>query len=205
MFRCVPLASRWSQNFLCPCRLCLPGQRKAPLVQRGDSMAGPCRGDCEADCVILLGCMIGCGSTAWVQCHTLSIPQSAFADSSLCTREVRWPDGHTVFAGLHRTSLLCGTGPGSQSSPYRVMVYHTRSTGAEQCTKPSASFGCSVTLVPCRDGPSAWAPMLRSRAGQSKHEKGKASRTGRLFPCFWPGLQSGPYRVMVYHTRSTGV
>ncbi len=23
-----------------------------------------------------------------------SIPQSAFADSSLCTREVRWPDGH---------------------------------------------------------------------------------------------------------------
>ena len=25
-----------------------PGKEKAPLVQRGDSMAGPCRGDCEA-------------------------------------------------------------------------------------------------------------------------------------------------------------
>src|SRR5699024_7616061 len=86
-------------------------------------------------------------SEFWVQRHTLSIPQSAFADSSLCTREVRWPDGHTVFAGLHRTSLLCGAGPGLQSSPYRVMVYHTRSTGAEQCIKPSASFGSSVMLV----------------------------------------------------------
>ena len=26
-------------------------QRKAPLVQRGDSMAQSCRGDCEADCI----------------------------------------------------------------------------------------------------------------------------------------------------------
>ena len=34
-----------------------------------------------------------------------SIPQSAFADSSLCTREVRWPDGHTVFA-LARCACL---------------------------------------------------------------------------------------------------
>ena len=30
-------------------------------------MAGPCRGDCEADGIMLLGFMIGCGSTAWVQ------------------------------------------------------------------------------------------------------------------------------------------
>ena len=28
--------------------------------------------------------------------HVPSIPQSAFADSSLCTREVRWPDGRTL-------------------------------------------------------------------------------------------------------------
>ncbi|RHT73531.1 hypothetical protein DW741_03075 [Ruminococcaceae bacterium AM28-23LB] len=34
-----------------------------------------------------------------------SIPQSAFADTSLCTREVRWPDGHTVFA-LARCACL---------------------------------------------------------------------------------------------------
>ena len=36
---------------------------------------------------------------------TGSIPQSAFADSSLCTREVRCPDGHTLFAFLHRAGL----------------------------------------------------------------------------------------------------
>ena len=30
------------------------GQRKAPLVQRGDSMAKPCRGDCEAGGMIQL-------------------------------------------------------------------------------------------------------------------------------------------------------
>ena len=36
---------------------------------------------------------------------TPPIPQSAFADSSLCTREVRWPDGHTVFAFLRTTGL----------------------------------------------------------------------------------------------------
>ena len=30
------------------------GQRKAPLVQRGDSMATPCRGDCEAGGMIQL-------------------------------------------------------------------------------------------------------------------------------------------------------
>ena len=39
---------------LCLGRLCLPGQREAPLVQRGDSMAQPCRGDCEAGGMIQL-------------------------------------------------------------------------------------------------------------------------------------------------------
>ena len=41
----------------------------APLVQRGDSMAQPCRGDCEADCIILLGCVAQRGSAVWVQRH----------------------------------------------------------------------------------------------------------------------------------------
>ncbi len=27
------------------------GKEKPPLVQRGDSMAQSCRGDCEADCI----------------------------------------------------------------------------------------------------------------------------------------------------------
>ena len=45
------------------------GQRKAPLVQRGDSMAGPCRGDCKARQMIQLGAVIGCGSTAWPSRH----------------------------------------------------------------------------------------------------------------------------------------
>ena len=49
-----------------------------------------------------------------------------------------------VFAAQRTTIPFCGAGPGLQSSPYRVMVYHTRSTEAEQCIKPSASFGSSV-------------------------------------------------------------
>ena len=60
-----------------------------------------------------------------------------------------------VFAAQRTTIPFCGAGPGLQSSPYRVMVYHTRSTEAERCIKPSASFGSSVTLVPCRDGRSS--------------------------------------------------
>ena len=40
------------------CRRChaggIAGQRKAPLVQRGDSMATPCRGDCKAGGMIQL-------------------------------------------------------------------------------------------------------------------------------------------------------
>ena len=65
-----------------------------------------------------------------------SIPQSAFADSSLCTREVRWPDGPSAWAVisllavLHPTGPFCGTLPGLHPSPFRVMVYHTRSTEA---------------------------------------------------------------------------
>ena len=47
-----PVAGR--PYFLCLGRLCLPGQREAPLVQRGDSMAQPCRGDCEAGGMIQL-------------------------------------------------------------------------------------------------------------------------------------------------------
>ena len=41
----------------------------APLVQRGDSMAGPCRGDCKARQMIQLGAVTGCGSTAWQREH----------------------------------------------------------------------------------------------------------------------------------------
>ena len=54
---------------LCLGRLCPPRQREAPLVQRGDSMAQPCRGDCEARQMIQLGAVIGCGSTAWLSRH----------------------------------------------------------------------------------------------------------------------------------------
>ena len=39
---------------LCPGQHNRPRQRKAPLVQRGDSMAQPCRGDCEAGGMIQL-------------------------------------------------------------------------------------------------------------------------------------------------------
>ena len=46
------------------------GSTAAPLVQRGDSMAGPCRGDCKARQMIQLGAVIGCGSTAWERRHS---------------------------------------------------------------------------------------------------------------------------------------
>ena len=52
-----------------------------------------------------------------------SIPQSAFADSSLCTREVRWPDGPSAWAVisllavLHPTGPFCGTLPGLPPAP----------------------------------------------------------------------------------------
>ncbi len=76
---------------LCLGSLCLPGQReydspgiglaqrgsgpvpqgkeKPPLCKGGDSMAKPCRGDCEAGQMIQLGAVIGCGSTAWPSRH----------------------------------------------------------------------------------------------------------------------------------------
>ena len=50
------------------------------------------------------------------------------------------------------------------------------------------SFGSSVTLVPCRDGHTLFAQV---------------DTTG-LFSATLPGLQTGSYRVMVYHTRSSG-
>ena len=74
---------------LCLGSLCLPGKREydspgiglarrgstaAPLVQRGDSMAGPCRGDCKARQMIQLGAVIGCGSTAWPSGHRTTPP-----------------------------------------------------------------------------------------------------------------------------------
>ena len=120
--------------------------------------------------MIQLGAVIGCGSTAWpwrLATVTLPIPQSAFADSSLCTREVPCRDGPSawavvpLFAWANTTSLpakpkpqvflrLWGfydrvrerrlavrpPDPGLHPRPYRVMVYHTRSTKAEQPIQP---------------------------------------------------------------------
>ena len=73
-----------------PCGGVAPLPYQGGLRSRGNDSAG-----------FLLsgaGAPLGCGGSP-------SIPQSAFADSSLCTREVRWPDGHTVFA-LARCACL---------------------------------------------------------------------------------------------------
>ena len=56
------------------------GSPPAPLVQRGDRPPQADRGDCEADCIILLGCLTGCGSTAWPSGHR--------------TGSTAWPSGH---------------------------------------------------------------------------------------------------------------
>ena len=102
-------------------------QRKAPLVQRGGQHGNAMQGGLQSrgndSAGFLLsgagaplgrpdtgpGAPLGCGGSP-------SIPQSAFADSSLCTREpslpfciepaqrgtlVRCPDGHTLFAAQH--------------------------------------------------------------------------------------------------------
>ncbi len=59
---------------------------------------------------------------------------------------VRCPDGHTLFAARHATGPFCGTRPGLHPGPYRVMVYHTRST-----EENSAYSLQRVMAVPTRD------------------------------------------------------
>ena len=110
------------------------GSTTAPLVQRGDSMAKPCRGDCRAGQMIQPGAAASLGSE-----DTGSIPQSAFADSSLCTREVRWPDGHTVFA-LARCACL-----GKESMTAQALGLPSA----------AAQYGSSVTLLAQR-GSAVW-------------------------------------------------
>ena len=88
---------------LCLGSLCLPGKREydspgiglarrgstaAPLVQRGDSMAGPCRGDCKARQMIQLGAVIGTGSTAWPSRHG--------------TGSTAWERRHSAYLGSMR-------------------------------------------------------------------------------------------------------
>ena len=85
------------------------GQRKAPLVQRGDSMAKPCRGDCKARQMIQLGAVIGCGSTAWPSRHgtgsTAWVRRLAVNPSVGVRRQLPLHKG-AVFAFLHRACQL---------------------------------------------------------------------------------------------------
>ena len=109
---------------LCLGSLCLPGKREydspgtglaqrgstaAPLVQRGDSMAGPCRGDCKARQMIQLGAVIGCGSTAWPSRHgtgsTAWERRLAVNPSVGVRRQLPLHKG-AVFAFLHRACQL---------------------------------------------------------------------------------------------------
>ena len=78
------------------------GKEKAPLVAAWRRCH--IRGDCEAGGMIQLGAVIGCGGSP-------SIPQSAFADSSLCTGEPSLPfciepaqRGSAVWPSRHATA-----------------------------------------------------------------------------------------------------
>ena len=67
------------------------GQRKAPLVQRGDSMAKPCRGDCEAGGMIQLVfyCRVRehrLGAASRCQSLSRRSPTAPFAQGSLLCR-----------------------------------------------------------------------------------------------------------------------
>ena len=112
--RCLPLCSgcdkpspgRGQGAILAQCHrkgwLYPPGQReerpsghRTPLVQRGDRPPQADRGDCEADCIILLGCLTGCGSTAWVQRHA--------ANPSVGVRRQLPLHKGAVFAAQHTT------------------------------------------------------------------------------------------------------
>ncbi len=112
-----------------------------------------------------------------------------------------------VFAAQRTTIPFCGAGPGLQSSPYRVMVYHTRSTEAEQCIKPSASFGSSVTLVQCLDGRSSlcriahnhpflwrWARIAKQPLPGDglSHPEHRGRAVHKAFSEFWVQRHAGP-------------
>ena len=104
------------------------GQRKAPLVQRGDSMATPCRGDCEARQMIQLGAVIGCGSTAW--------PWRLATGVTL-------PLGNKKALLFRRAFFLC-TRLGLHQGFFRVMVYHTRSSKPGSASPPETGTGAAA-------------------------------------------------------------
>ena len=71
-----------------------------------------------------------------------SIPQSAFADSSLCTREVRWPDGSGG-----RTAILSLPWQTQPAKAKKVMGPASRWPGAFAAgKKPGAAFPAGKAL-----------------------------------------------------------
>ena len=77
---------------------------------------------------------------------------------------------------------------GSSVTLVRWPDSHTLFAQVDTTGKGKDRNGSSVTLVPCRDGHTFFAQV---------------DTTG-LFSATLPGLQTGSYRVMVYHTRSSG-
>ncbi len=109
-----PVAGR--PYFLCLGRLCLPGQREAPLVQRGDSMALPCRGDCEAGGMIQLVfyCRVRehrLGAAARRQSLSRRSPTAPFAQGSrLCLSASDLPGAAAQFGRPATGPPLCKGG-----------------------------------------------------------------------------------------------
>ena len=74
--------------------------------------------------------------------------------------------------------LFYGTLPGLHPGPYRVMVYHTRSTGVRQRIKPSASFA---------SGGSPQPPLCKGGTDR-RRRSGGIVKPGEWFSwCPWPG------------------
>ena len=122
------------------------GKEKPPLCKGGDSMAKPCRGDCEAKQMIQLSAVAQCGSTAWERRRAANPPGGASRHPPLhkggvfawvCSTGLSYikslPDGRLFCYALGQDCILVLSGgagaPGPDSASSR------------------GEYGCSVTLL----------------------------------------------------------
>ena len=130
------------------------GSTAAPLVQRGDSMAGPCRGDCKARQMIQLGAVIGCGSTAWPSRHgtgsTAWVRRLAVNPSVGVRRQLPLHKG-AVFAFLHRACQLHNKKLPQWGSFFAFGFVLLPSAGAAQCLGGHTFFAFLHRTCPAQE------------------------------------------------------
>ena len=135
-----------------------PASRRSPPCAKGGQHGNAMQGGIDSTQLPGRYQVPGVGMVSQVP----SIPQSAFADSSLCTREVRWPDGHISLCRFASNWPflwhLVPVGPrreaGKRSGKNLVFPRkvrwpdsHTFSALANTTGKGKESYGSSVTLA----------------------------------------------------------